>query len=213
MTRFDPYNGIHTYDGETLPHAARTYPDGALQTQLVKLLVTQRVHLVRIALRYVSSVELAEEVVQETWVAALTALPRYEGRASLQTWLFAILLNQARRARRLEQRWLRLYTLDAEPDDRQLSQELASIALRSETSPEAGFLRAELWQVIQAALLRLPARQREIYVLRELEGRSAEETSALLGVTESNQRVLLHRARQRVRHLVRRYLNGQKIDE
>ena len=178
--------------------------------------------LVRFAPRYVSSTAAAEEVAQETWLAFLQSLERFEGRASLKTWLFRILINCARTRHRSEHRTVPMSSLsDPESDDftavepeRFLSEgtwagHWAAAPKSIGPDGERKLLDRELRQRMMAAIEALPLAQREVITLRDVEGFGSEEVCALLELTENNQRVLLHRARSRVRSTLEAYLDSE----
>jgi RNA polymerase sigma-70 factor, ECF subfamily len=155
--------------------------------------------MLRTAGVYVRSEKVAEEVVQETWLAVLAGIDRFECRSSLKTWIFAILVNLARTAGERESRSRPLSSFD---DGLAMIEERA--ARRSEAEPEeralARFDRAR----IEAAIAALPERQRILITLRDVCGFDAHEACELLALTPVNQRVLLHRARRRVCGLLTR---------
>lgn len=170
----------------------------------------------RIALGIAPSVAIAEEIVQETWGAVLEALPSFEGRSSVKTWLFRILINRARTRAEREGRFIPFSALQPElegeaaagvesfqPDGHWAS----PVRSWHEDTPEALFLRQEVRQVIEQAMSGLPAHQRTVLTLRDVEGLESDEVCNIVGISESNQRVLLHRARVRVRAAVAKYLN------
>jgi RNA polymerase sigma-70 factor (ECF subfamily) len=175
--------------------------------------------LLRLAAQYVASAAIAEEVVQDTWITFVQSLDRFEGRSSLKTWLFGTLFNCARNRRRKEIRSVPFSSVwnPDEPGEAAFDPS----RFRSEGTwagnwavPFKGFsedaerrlLHGELRQQLRAAIDGLPAAQREVITLRDVEGFSAEEVCELLGLTEANQRVLLHRARARVRATLEKYL-------
>ena len=174
--------------------------------------------LLRLALVYAPSRAVAEEIVQETWIAVLRGLDGYEGRASLRTWISRILVNVARRRSGREGRSIPFSSLAPEGDDEPSVDPLRFLAdgpyaghWRSFPSdwsavPEERLLSREVRAVIDGAIARLTAAQREVITLRDIEGWSAAETSELLGITDGHQRVLLHRARTKVRDALERYL-------
>lgn len=176
--------------------------------------------LLRLAIQYVASAAIAEEVVQETWVTFVQSLERFEGRSSLKTWLFGTLLNCARNRRRKEVRSVPFSSLwdPAEPAEPAFDPS----CFRPEGVPWAGhwlvpfkgfgddaerkLLQGELRQKLRAAIDMLPPAQREVITLRDVEGFQSEEVCEVLGLSEANQRVLLHRARARVRATIEAYL-------
>jgi RNA polymerase sigma-70 factor (ECF subfamily) len=167
--------------------------------------LVQRYHepMLRLAASFVPSQAIAEEVVQDTWLAVLRGLAGFEGRSSLKTWLFAILVNQARKTGTREHRSIPV--ADPEPvvdpsrfdasggwcDPPEHWIELA------EGRMEAG----KLAHRVRGWIDELPARQREVVLLRDVEGMSSEEVCAVLVLSDANQRVLLHRGRSRLRQL------------
>lgn len=184
--------------------------------------------LLRLARIYVSSNALAEEVVQETWLGFLGSLPRFERRCSLKTWLFAILVRCAARIRDHERRSIpfsALWNADTAPGEFAREPDRFFPAghrwsgiwrlNRAETVPtgwagvpEDRLLSQELSQVIGRLVASLPPAQREAFTLRHIKGLTAEEASHVLRVTPNNQRVLLHRARSRLRRGLEHYLRS-----
>ena len=174
--------------------------------------------LKRLARSFVRSEALADEVVQETWKAVITGLPRFEGRSSLKTWVFTILANRARTRSVREARTVPMSSVGS-PDDESPSMDPDRFAsgggwLRPPNSwdvdsPESLILAREGAQVIEEALATLPTQQRAVVILRDMEGVSAEDACNLLGVSESNQRVLLHRGRSKLRAALAHHLDGE----
>jgi RNA polymerase sigma-70 factor, ECF subfamily len=161
--------------------------------------------LLRLARAICPSRAVADEVVQETWLAVLDGLAGFEGRSSLKTWIFRILVNRARTRATRERRSIPLSALaadDAEPPDPtvQLSSwGFWSQAPRAWQGPEGQLLGKELAAVLEAELEQLPPAQRAVVVMRDVEGLPAEDVCNVLELTETNQRVLLHRGRTRLR--------------
>lgn len=172
--------------------------------------------LVRIAMTYVSSRAVAEEVVQETWLGVVKGIDRFQGRSSLRTWIFRILANTARTRGAREHRTMPFSALGDDDDpavgpDRFFASDHPRYAgdwalgpTRWET-PEEGLLSAETREVILESVEHLPPPQRAVVTLRDIEGWPAEEVCEALGVSAANQRVLLHRGRARVRAALERY--------
>jgi RNA polymerase sigma-70 factor (ECF subfamily) len=158
----------------------------------------------------------AEDAVQDTWAAALQGLARFEGRSSPRTWLFRILANRARTRRARERRSVPFSALEREEGAGALAAEPLRLAAGGWTdppgpedaSPEALLLGAETRAALESALARLPPRQRAVITLRDVEGLGAEEAREVLQLSESNQRVLLHRARARVRAALQAHLRA-----
>lgn len=182
--------------------------------------LVRRLHpsMVRVATSYVSSREVGEEVAQDTWVAVLEELDRFEGRSSLRTWIFRILTNQAktRGARERRSTPFSALAVQRESADLALAPEAFldrnhrwaghwAVPVHSWDLPEDHLLSEELGEVIQQAVDALPPAQRAVVVLRDGQSLTAREVCDLLGVTEANQRVLLHRGRVRVREAIGEY--------
>jgi len=174
--------------------------------------------MVRVAQIFVPSRAVAEEVVQETWLRVLGALDRFEGRSSLRTWVFRILVNTAKTRAQREGRVVPFSALndpgripeaavDADrflgPDDERYPGHWSSPPRHL---PEERLLAAETREQIAAAIDALPASQRAVISLRDVAGWSAEEVRNALDLSEVNQRVLLHRARAKVRSALEEYL-------
>src|SRR5919197_510310 len=179
--------------------------------------------MLRVAGLYVRDRAVAEEVVQETWLAALTGLQGFEGRSSLKTWLFRILANRARTRAVREGRsvpFSALVAAEVEADDPAVDPDRfvdasAERHPREWSAPPGGWHRLPLDRLIAretigrvaAAIEELPPAQREVIRLRDVEGWTPAEVSEALDVTDGNQRVLLHRARSKVRRALERYLD------
>jgi RNA polymerase sigma-70 factor (ECF subfamily) len=172
--------------------------------------------MVRVASYYVRSQAVAEEVTQEAWLAVIQGLDRFEGRSSLRTWIFRILANQARLRGTRESRSIPFSTLgDDEPavdpkrfrgsDDRWAGHWAISPNWWSDV-PADRLVDAETRSVVDEAIRALPEGQREVITLRDLEGWTSEEACEFLTISAANQRVLLHRARGRVRAALEAYV-------
>jgi RNA polymerase sigma-70 factor, ECF subfamily len=174
--------------------------------------------MLRLARAYVPSPAVAEEVVQEAWLAVLTGLDRFEGRSSLKTWIFRILANKAKTRAQREGRSVPLSSLgDDEPavgPERFVDTGVpgrgpwATPPISVERVPDERLLAREARERIAAAIAALPPAQRAVITLRDVDGLSADEVCDVLGVSEGNQRVLLHRARSKVRAEFERYIAG-----
>ena len=202
-------------DDGTLLAAVRRGDESAFVTLI------DRYHpsLVRIATLFVRDHETAEEVAQETWIGVLRGLDRFEGRSSFRTWLFGILANQARRRGERERRMIPFSALAqppaaAEPavaPERFLPQghewagHWASPPPSWPVTPEESILSAEVRREIEEAIAALPPNQRTVITLRDVEGWDAATVCNVLRLSATNQRVLLHRARSRVRQALERY--------
>jgi RNA polymerase sigma-70 factor, ECF subfamily len=171
--------------------------------------------LKRVALTYVRTAAVADEVVQETWLAVIRGIGRFEGRSSLKTWIFRILTNTAKTRAEREARTVPLSAIptgdldDDEPavdPSRFLDQQharwpghWASPPARWDEVPEEHLSGRETLAALRGAIELLPSKQRQVIVLRDIEGWEPDEVCDLLELSEANQRVLLHRARSKVR--------------
>ncbi|HZC06855.1 MAG TPA: sigma-70 family RNA polymerase sigma factor [Ktedonobacterales bacterium] len=188
----------------------------------MRLVEQYQAALVRLAQVYVRDPAVAEEIVQETWLSVLRNLDRFEGRSSFKTWLFHILVNGAKSRGERERRSIPFSALandddDASDDEPSVAPERfrpdgdpyaggwITIPQRWEFHPEASVDSQETRERIIAAIERLPANQRSVIRLRDVEGYAADDVCQILGVSEANQRVLLHRARARVRQALEAY--------
>jgi len=165
--------------------------------------------LVGIASSIIGSRAQAEEVVQDAWLAVFSSVGRFEGRSTLASWLFTIVLNRARTRAAREGRLVGLPAgIDGEERAVPGSEFLPDGHWREAPrlwdvlDPERVIAGRQLWQHVQEAIQGLPAGQQAVLILRDIEGASAEEACALLNLSAENQRVLLHRARGRIRKLV-----------
>jgi RNA polymerase sigma-70 factor (ECF subfamily) len=182
--------------------------------------------LLRVALVYVPSRAVAEEVVQETWLGALNGVDRFEGRSSLKTWLFRILTNTAQTRGARERRCVPFSSfsdrtteddgtpLDADrflaPEHDRSPGHWAAGPTRWET-PEERLMSGETREVILSAIEKLPPCQRAVVTLRDVEGWPSEEVCDALELTDGNQRVLLHRARTKVRAALVRHFDAVEL--
>jgi RNA polymerase sigma-70 factor (ECF subfamily) len=186
----------------------------------VQLLDRYHRSLVRLATVYVGSPAEAEEVAQETWLAVLRGLDRFEGRASLRTWIFHILVNRARTWAARNGRTIPFSALDG-PDEPAVEPERflpadhprwpghwAAPPASWGDLPERQVLAQETLRWVQAAIEGLPPAQRQVITLRDVEGWPSDEVCELLKISPENQRVLLHRARSRVRRALERHFAG-----
>jgi RNA polymerase sigma-70 factor, ECF subfamily len=169
-------------------------------SRLTAVLTSRRAALLRAAMRHVHNRALAEEVLQETSLAAMKGLHHFQARSSLETWLFRILINQARKKRAREGRTI--------PCDCVEGANAAQCCLGAsrEGDPDRALLAQELRTEILAALACLPGNQRAVVYLHDVEGLSPPEICERLAISEANRRVLLHRARSTLRIVLARYL-------
>jgi len=196
--------------------------DEAAFTQLV-----ERLHgpMLRVAIAHVGNRAVAEEVAQDAWVGVLAQLDRFEGRSSLRTWVLRIVANRARTRAVRERRTLPFSSLDGAeepgrpaveperflPAGHRWAGHWASPPRAWGDVPEERLLSAETRAEVERAVELLPPAQRAVITLRDVEQMTAAETCQLLGLTEGNQRVLLHRARSRVRRALERYLDETEV--
>ena len=216
----------------TFPPGPRTddvgYADADLVAQLragdeaaMALLVDQwSPTMLRVARSFVDSPQSAEDVVQDAWLGMLSGLAKFEGRSSLRTWTFTILVNRARTRGAREARTLPQSPLasreDSGADDwyagpgEEPSRTWSSIDALSrwDTAPESVVLSKEILVQLDRALSALPSRQRQVVTMRDVCGMSAEEVCAALDISPANQRVLLHRARAILRTALAGYYRG-----
>jgi RNA polymerase sigma-70 factor (ECF subfamily) len=175
--------------------------------------------LLRVAMTHVGTRAVAEEVVQETWLGVINGLDRFEGRSSLKTWILSILVNQAKTRGTREARTVPFASLAPDDDAPAVDPE----RFRGPHEQYAGGWRAfpanwkaadqlvqdrETIRVVMRAIAELPLTQQTVIRMRDVQGYSAEEVCATLDVSEANQRVLLHRARSRVRSALERHVDG-----
>jgi RNA polymerase sigma-70 factor, ECF subfamily len=181
----------------------------------------------RVALTYVRTPAVAEEVVQETWCAVLTGLDRFEGRAALKTWLFRILTNRAKTRGQREARTVPFSSLSSDDDERDGPSVYPDRFLPADhphwpghwaagpaqwsAVPDERLLAREVRSQIRRAIDELPERQQAVIVMRDVEGWPPDEVCDVLSLSEGNQRVLLHRARSHVRAELERYFAGEQV--
>jgi RNA polymerase sigma-70 factor, ECF subfamily len=176
--------------------------------------------LIGLAASIIGSRAQAEEVVQDTWLAVFSGIAAFEGRSSLVTWVFSIVLNRARTRATREGRLVGLPALmegtsrggravevsEFKPDGHWIE----APRLWDEIDPERIVGGRQLWDHVMEAIDRLPSGQRAVIILRDIEGCEAEEACTLLGITAENQRVLLHRARGRIRQTIDTVIGGPR---
>lgn len=203
-------------EGEEALLAALRRGDEAAFSRLVDL---HHASMVRVARLYVGSQAAAEEVAQEAWLGVLNGLARFEGRCSLKAWIFAIVANCARSRGARDRRMVPLSSLAQDEEgsgasvepDRFLGEDHPRWPGHWSQPPEAwaedALVSRETLQAIASAMATLPPMQRAVMTMRDVEGLGSEETCQVLGLSEANQRVLLHRARSKVRAALERYLH------
>jgi RNA polymerase sigma-70 factor (ECF subfamily) len=181
------------------------------ESAFLELVERHSASMVRVARAHVGSIAVAEEVVQEAWIGVLRGLDGFEGRSSLKGWIFTILVNGARHRGGLEHRSVPFSALGSEDDaggpsveaERFLDEGHPQWPGHWSDPPEIWaddqLARHETVRAAREAIDSLPSAQRQVITLRDVEGLESSEVCALLGISEGNQRVLLHRARSKVR--------------
>lgn len=180
--------------------------------------------LLHVARRYVADRQAAEDVVQDTWLGVMTGLAHFEGRSSLRSWTFSILINRAKTRRTRDQRVVASATLtggavDADQstldparfqdaDGKYPGHWTSTGAPRPWEEPEGRALGREVGELIERALDALPERQRLVVQMRDIHGMSSDEACAALRLSQQNQRVLLHRGRAALRAALEGYHRG-----
>lgn len=180
----------------------------------------------RLARSYVQTASAADEVVQETWLAVIRGLAKFEGRSSLKTWIFRILVNRAQTRGVRERRTVPFSALSTETGDEDPSVDpdrflppghpvagyWSLTPNRFFELPEERLLAAEGAELIARAIAALPERQRAVIELRDVEGWEADEVCESLDLSPANQRVLLHRARSTVRGILEEYFAAEVVE-
>ncbi len=221
-------------DIEPISSGGATAPDPAEQRLLerlragdqaafMELVERHSAAMLRVAQTFVPSRAVAEEVVQETWVGVLRGIDGFEGRSSLRTWLFRILTNRAKTRGERESRTVpfsALATRETEGDEAAVDADRftrpdaggpgfwAEPPRRWEESPERSLQSGEAVELVRNAVEKLPPAQRLVITMRDLEGWPSAEVCNALEISETNQRVLLHRARSKVRAALEGYFDA-----
>jgi RNA polymerase sigma-70 factor, ECF subfamily len=178
--------------------------------------------MLRVAMRYVANRQAAEDVVQDTWLALIKGLSNFQGRSTLRSWAFSILINRAKTRGAMDFRTVVSATLTSSDsdvpavdparfrgaDDEYPGHWTSVGAPRPWDQPEGGALGREVVTLIDAALEDLPSRQRLVVTLRDVHGMTSEEACAALELSPQNQRVLLHRGRAALRTALEDYYHG-----
>ena len=176
--------------------------------------------LIRMAMGYVADREVAEEVVQDTWMAFIENLARFEGRSSLRTWLFGILIHKAKDRGTREKRHTTFSSFASCEDDNEEAMDPSCFQQRGEwaghwatppqpwddQTPETLLAAQQTIDAMNSAIASLPSTLKEVLILRDIEGMDIKEACALLNITETNLYVRLHRARERVRKVLEAHL-------
>jgi RNA polymerase sigma-70 factor (ECF subfamily) len=178
--------------------------------------------MVRVACLYVASVAAAEEVAQEAWLGVLQGLARFEGRCTVKAWIFAIVANCAKSRGIRDRRTVPLSSLAADDEDgasvdadRFLDESHPRWPGHWAQPPEPwgadDLVARETLEAIAAAMETLPPMQRAVMTMRDVEGLGSDDTCQVLGISEANQRVLLHRARSKVRQALESYMHEGEV--
>jgi RNA polymerase sigma-70 factor (ECF subfamily) len=179
--------------------------------------------LIRMAMGHVADREVAEEVVQDTWMAAIDGLDRFEGRSSLRTWIFGIMIHKAKDRGVREKRHTTFADFETFEDEHEESIDPSRFHRSGELAghwafppqpwddqtPEKLLASQQAVQAMNRAIEALPATLKDVLILRDVEGVDAKEACKILKITETNLYVRLHRARERVRQAVETYLEGR----
>jgi RNA polymerase sigma-70 factor (ECF subfamily) len=180
--------------------------------------------LLRLAIVYARDRAVAEEIVQDAWLGVIQGIEKFEGRSSFKTWLFRILVNRARTRAERESRTVPFSAFGEaasgdEPavaperfigaDDARWPFHWAIPPKAWGASPEEELLTGEMLDLVARVIAGLPPAQRQVVTLRDVDGLAADEVCNVLGISETNQRVLLHRGRSRVRGVLERYFDAK----
>ncbi len=194
------------------------------ETAFVALVDRYHGALVRVAMLYVGDRATAEDMAQETWLGVVQGIDSFEGRSSLKTWIFRILTNRAKTRAERERRSLPFSSLASEletdepaveserfrpPDSPSWPGHWASAPVGWDGLGENRLLSKEAMHRVHTCIEALPPAQRHVVLLRDVEGWSGAEVCELLELSEANQRVLLHRARSKVRRALEQYLTDE----
>lgn len=204
---------------DTLMARLRRGDEGAFD----ELVNQQHGTLIRMAMGYVADREVAEEVVQDTWMAVIGSLNRFEGRSSLRTWVCGILIHKAKDRGVREKRHTTFSAFESYDDDNEEAVDPSRFQQSGEwaghwafppqpwddQTPEKLLASQQAVNAMQRAIETLPATLKEVLILRDVEGVDAKEVCELLKITETNLYVRLHRARERVRAAVEAHLEGR----
>jgi len=209
---------IEARDDASVIEALRRGDEGAF----ARLVDDYHARLNRVARLYIANRAVADEVVQDTWLGVIEGIWAFQGRSSLKTWIFRILINRAKTRAAREGRVVPFARFDVEVEP------AAAVApdrfhpadhptepghwthppSDPDSSPDRRLLAREAREHLQNAIEALPEHQRLVLMLRDVDGCSTEEVCNALGVQETNARVLLHRARAKVRSALEPYLEG-----
>ncbi len=226
-----PSDGAQGGRGATEAEGGRSWPD---EEQLIealrdgdesafsRLVDLHHASMIRVARLYVGSAAAAEEVAQEAWLGVVQGIARFERRSTLKAWIFAIVANCAKRRGAHDKRMIPFTSL-AQDDaggpsvapERFLDENHPRWPGHWSQPPEVwnsdAVVMRETLEATVAAMEKLPPMQRAVMTMRDVEGLGSEETCQVLGISGANQRVLLHRARSKVRNALERYLHEREV--
>jgi RNA polymerase sigma-70 factor, ECF subfamily len=174
------------------------------ESAFIDLIERYQARLLRLAGSFVARRDVAEDVVQETWIAVLNGIGGFQGRSAFRSWLFQICVNKAKSAAARERRVVPVDPADLDVDAADFATDGSWAAPPQRWADQVSEQAADspLVERVRRAIDALPAGQRQVITLRDVEGLSAAEVSAALSITDVNQRVLLHRGRRRVRRAI-----------
>lgn len=209
---------VATKDEQTLVARLRLGDEGAFD----ELVTKHHGALIRVAMGYVADREVAEEVVQDTWIAVFGSLDRFEGRSSLRTWIFGILIHKAKDRGVREKRHMTFSAFESFDDEHEEAVDPSRFNQSGEwaghwafppqpwddQTPEKLLASQQAVSAMNQAIEALPRTLKEVLILRDVDGLESQEVCELLKITETNLYVRLHRARERVRRAVEVYLEG-----
>jgi RNA polymerase sigma-70 factor (ECF subfamily) len=183
------------------------------QAALAELVAAHQGRVYNVALRMCGNVEDAEETLQETFLNVLKALPHFEGRSQFSTWLYRITSNTCLSRRRHDASQPAILSVDEAGDAEDEIDFTPKVFVDSAHIPEDELLTTELQEVMAQAISQLPPNLRIVFIWRDLEGLSTEETAEILGLSEGAVKVRLHRARLRLRELLASYFTTKEIKD
>lgn len=181
------------------------------QEELTKMVQQYSDSLYRVALRMLENPAEAEDVLQETFIKALKSLDSFEGRSSISTWLYRIAVNEALMV--IRKRKPEVSIVQEDENDEEVSGILVSQIVDWCCLPESEFMSKETREILDQAIHQLPEKLRTVFILRDIEGLSINETAQALGLTETNVKTRLLRARMRLREDISTYFGERLLEK